>query len=38
MNKNSWYHSHSFKFRGLIWEFTYIYFARLQLAFFTQGQ
>ncbi|MFM6630074.1 MAG: hypothetical protein ACKPJC_11090, partial [Microcystis panniformis] len=24
MNKNSWYHSHSFKFRGLIWEFTYI--------------
>ena len=24
MNKNSWYHSHSFKFRGLTWEFTYI--------------
>jgi hypothetical protein len=24
MNKNSWYHSHSFNFRGLIWEFTYI--------------
>jgi hypothetical protein len=24
MNKNSWYHSHSFKFCGLTWEFTYI--------------
>lgn len=24
MNKNSWYHSHSFNFRGLTWEFTYI--------------
>jgi hypothetical protein len=24
MNKNSWYNSHSFKFRGLTWEFTYI--------------
>ncbi|NCR55361.1 MAG: hypothetical protein GPJ10_18860 [Microcystis aeruginosa L211-07] len=24
MNKNSCYHSHSFKFRGLTWEFTYI--------------
>lgn len=24
MNKNSWYHSHSFNFRGLKWEFTYI--------------
>jgi hypothetical protein len=24
MNKNSWYNSHSFKFRGLTWKFTYI--------------
>ena len=24
MNKNSWYNSHSFNFRGLTWEFTYI--------------
>ena len=24
MNKNSWYHSHSFNFCGLTWEFTYI--------------
>ncbi|WP_043999779.1 hypothetical protein, partial [Microcystis aeruginosa] len=24
MNKNSWYNSHSFKFCGLTWEFTYI--------------
>ncbi|KAB0238259.1 hypothetical protein EZJ55_00785 [Microcystis aeruginosa EAWAG127a] len=24
MNKNSWYHSHSFNFRGLTWKFTYI--------------
>ena len=24
MNKNSWYHSHSFKFCGLSWEFIYI--------------
>ena len=24
MNKNSWYHSHSFNFHGLTWEFTYI--------------
>ena len=24
MNKNSWYNSHSFNFRGLKWEFTYI--------------
>jgi hypothetical protein len=24
MNKNSWYHSHSFNFRGITWEFTYI--------------
>jgi hypothetical protein len=24
MNKNSWYHSHSFKFCGLTWEFAYI--------------
>ena len=24
MNSNNWYHSHSFNFRGLTWEFTYI--------------
>ncbi|MCA2537948.1 MAG: hypothetical protein IM550_01465, partial [Microcystis sp. M54BS1] len=24
MNQNNWYNSHSFKFRGLTWEFTYI--------------
>lgn len=24
MNSNNWYHSHSFNFRGLKWEFTYI--------------
>ena len=24
MNKNSWYHSHSFNFCGLTWKFTYI--------------